>query len=90
MSVGQYTTQLCFMSDYHKKRYLYLKEYLKVFKIPIIIFSSINSILSVGLQPYLEQCHISAMVAGISLVVLFSEALNCAYISPSLSQITDI
>ena len=30
------------MSDYHKKRYLYLKEYLKVFKIPIIIFSSIN------------------------------------------------
>ena len=24
------------MSDYHKKRYLYLKEYLKVFKIPII------------------------------------------------------
>ena len=57
------------MSDYHKKRYLYLKEYLKVFKIPIIIFSSINSILSVGLQPYLEQGHISAMVAGISLVV---------------------
>ena len=57
------------MSDYHKKRYLYLKEYLKVFKIPIIIFSSINSILSVGLQPYLEQGHISAMVAGISLIV---------------------
>ena len=57
------------MSEYHKKRYLYLKEYLKVFKIPIIIFSSINSILSVGLQPYLEQGHISAMVAGISLIV---------------------
>ena len=29
----------------------------------------INSILSVGLQPYLEQGHISAMVAGISLIV---------------------
>ena len=40
-----------------------------VFKIPIIIFCSINSILSVGLQPYLEQGHISAMVAGISLIV---------------------
>ena len=57
------------MSDYHKKRFLYLKEYLKVFKIPIIIFSSINSILSVGLQPYLEQENISAIVAGISLIV---------------------
>ena len=57
------------ISDYHKKRFLYLKEYLKVFKIPIIIFSSINSILSVGLQPYLEQENISAIVAGISLIV---------------------
>ena len=43
------------MSDYHKKRYLYLKETLKIFKIPIIILSSVNSICAVGLQPYLEQ-----------------------------------
>ena len=57
------------MSDYHKKRYLYLKETLKIFKIPIIILSSVNSICAVGLQPYLEQGHISALVSGISLVV---------------------
>ena len=57
------------MSEYHKKRYLYLKETLKIFKIPIIILSSVNSICAVGLQPYLEQGHISALVSGISLVV---------------------
>ena len=57
------------MSDYHKKRYLYVKETLKIFKIPIIILFSVNSICAVGLQPYLEQGHISALVSGISLVV---------------------
>ena len=57
------------MSDYHKKRYFYLKENLKIFKIPIIILSSANSIISVGTQPYLEQGHISALVSGISLIV---------------------
>jgi hypothetical protein len=57
------------MSDYHKKRYLNLKETLKYFKIPSIIFSSVNAICAVGLQPYLEQGHISALVSGISLIV---------------------
>ena len=57
------------MSDYHKKRYLYLKETLKIFKIPIIILSSVNSICAVGLQPYLAQGHISALDSSISLVV---------------------
>ena len=57
------------MSDYHKKRYLYLKERKKLFKIPIIILSSLNSVFSVGSQPYLEQGHISALVSGISLIV---------------------
>ena len=57
------------MSDYHKKRYLYLKDTLKIFKIPIIILSSLNSVFSVGSQPYLEQAHISALVSGISLIV---------------------
>lgn len=57
------------MSDYHKKRYLYLKDTLKIFKIPIIILSSLNSIVAVGSQPYLEQGHISALVSGISLIV---------------------
>jgi hypothetical protein len=57
------------MSKYHKKRYMSLKETLKIFKIPIIIFSSVNSILSVGLQSYVEQGIISAVVSFISLVV---------------------
>ena len=42
---------------------------MKIFKIPIIILSSLNSIVAVGSQPYLEQGHISALVSGISLVV---------------------
>ena len=31
------------MSDYYKKRYLYLKETLKIFKIPIVGIGGINA-----------------------------------------------
>ena len=57
------------MSDYHKKRYLHLREHLKVYKIPIIVLSSANSIISVGLQPYVDQGLISALVSLVSLFV---------------------
>lgn len=56
------------LSKEHKTRYFTLKENLKYYKIPVIIFSSINSIVSVGLQPYLPQGTISMMTCLLALI----------------------
>ena len=56
------------MSDHHKKNYAYYKEKLKFYKIPVIIISGINSVVSVGLQPYMDQGAISAATCLLSLV----------------------
>lgn len=47
------------MSEHHKKNYQYYKSQLKYYKIPVIIISGLNSVIAVGLQPYLEQGIIS-------------------------------
>jgi hypothetical protein len=56
------------MSEYHKKRYYYFKGHLKYFRIPTIIFSAMNSVFSVGLQPYCPQSFISLICCFISLI----------------------
>jgi hypothetical protein len=56
------------MSEYHKKRYYYFKGHLKYFRIPTIVFSAMNSVFSVGLQPYCPQSIISLICCFISLV----------------------
>ena len=56
------------MSKHHKKRYIYLKGILRYFRIPIIILSGLNSVMSVGLQPYVEQGLISASTCMVSLL----------------------
>jgi hypothetical protein len=52
----------------HKKRYIKLKNTLKWFRIPIIVLSGMNSLLSVSLQNYLEQGIISISTAMVSLM----------------------
>ena len=52
----------------HKKRYFALKSYLKYFKIPNIIISSSNSVLSVGMSAYMPQSYISGMTCLLSLI----------------------
>ena len=47
------------MSNKHKKNYIYYKGQLKYYRIPVIIISGVNSVIAVGLQPYLEQGIIS-------------------------------
>jgi hypothetical protein len=47
------------LSKEHKKQYFRLKYTLQYFRLPVIILSGINSIVSVGLQPYLKQGTIS-------------------------------
>ena len=54
-------------SNTHKKRYLYLKHLLLYFRLPVIIISGFNSVISVGLQNYLEQASISAITCLLAL-----------------------
>jgi len=55
-------------SEYHKKNYYFFKGYLKYFRIPTIILSGLNSVFSVGLQPYMSQGIISILCCSISLI----------------------
>lgn len=57
------------MSNEHRKRYFILKGNLRYFKVPIIVISAISSVLSVGLQPYMEQNHISIITCILALSV---------------------
>lgn len=56
------------LSNYHKKRYFILKENLKYYRLPVIVISGVNSIVSVGLQPYLKQSTISIMTCLLALI----------------------
>jgi len=56
------------LSKEHKKRYFALKENLKYYRLPVIVLSGINSIVSVGLQPYLQQGAISIITCLLALV----------------------
>lgn len=60
-------TNSILMSNYHKKRFYHYKGLLKYFRIPLIIISAINSVFSVGLQPFLEQGTISVICCLLSL-----------------------
>ena len=67
-----------YLQEEHRRMYLYLKCQLYYYRIPIIIFSSVNSVLSVGLSNYVPQsttsvinCMISLMCACISAIELF-------------------
>ena len=56
------------ISDYHKDRYYYQKGHLKYFRIPTIILAALNSVFSVGLQPYCSQSIISVLCCFISML----------------------
>ena len=56
------------LSKEHKKRYFYLLQTLKYFRLPVILLSGVNSIISVGLQPYVNQGAISMMTCLLALL----------------------
>ena len=56
------------MADYHKRRFIYYKGQLKYFRIPVIIISGINSVVSVGMTSYIEQGTISGITCLLSLL----------------------
>lgn len=55
------------LSKEHKTRYFDLKENLKYYRLPVIVISGVNSIVSVGLQPYMEQGAISMITCLLAL-----------------------
>jgi hypothetical protein len=55
------------LSNEHKRRYFTLNEKLKYYRLPVIVLSGINSIVSVGLQPYIEQGVISIITCLLAL-----------------------
>jgi hypothetical protein len=55
------------LNKIHKKRYLELQQSLKYFRIPIIILSSVNSIVSVS-QQFIPQSYITATNSLLSLI----------------------
>jgi len=79
------------MSEFHKNRYSELRDKLKFFKIPIIVFSGINSVIAVGMSNYMDQDTISmincllALICGIigsiELYLKLAENMNIEYLS---------
>jgi len=55
------------LATFHKKKYYEYKGYLKYFKLPLIVLSSITSIASMGLTNYMEQKDISLLTCLLSL-----------------------
>jgi hypothetical protein len=64
-NIRQNCVVLC---EQHKKQYFYLKSWLKYFRLPCIILSSINAVASIGLQSYMDQKHVSLLNCLISLI----------------------
>lgn len=56
------------LSKEHSKTYFSLKNNLQYYRLPVIILSGFNSIISVGTQPYLAQSIISVMTCLIALI----------------------
>ena len=55
------------MNEEHKKRYIVLEGNLRYFRLPVIVIAGVNSVVSVGFQPYLDQQTISAVTCLLSL-----------------------
>jgi len=80
-----------YLQEEHRVLYLRLKCMLYYYRIPIIIFSSLNSVFSVGLSIYIPQqttsvinCLISLLCACISAIELFlgvNKSLDCSLAS---------
>jgi len=56
------------LSEEHKKNFFRFKNALQYFRLPLIVISGINSVISVGMQNYLEQKTISGITCVLSLI----------------------
>jgi hypothetical protein len=56
------------MRKQHTKNYLSFKSTLKYYKIPVIVISACNSVLSVGAEKYIAQQYISGITCMLALL----------------------
>lgn len=56
------------LSNEYKRQYFSLKSSLQYYKLPVIVISTFNASLSVGLQPYCEQQTISVITCLLALI----------------------
>jgi hypothetical protein len=64
------------MYKYHLCRYFQYKRILPVFRVPVLILNALNSVFSVGLQPYMEQSLISVLNCLISLIATLINSIE--------------
>jgi len=56
------------MRKQHTKNYLYYKSTLKYYRIPVIVISACNSVISVGAERYISQHYISGITCMLALL----------------------
>lgn len=64
------------MYKYHLCRYFQYKRVLPIFRVPVLILNALNSVFSVGLQPYMEQSLISVLNCFISLIATIINSIE--------------
>jgi hypothetical protein len=64
------------LSQLNRTNYLYLSKQIKYFKIPVIFFSSLNSIFAVSLNSYMSQPSVSLLNCLISFMVSLISSLE--------------
>ena len=57
------------LEDYHKNVYFILKKYNLLYKIPILILSSVNGIVSIFPSEYISQPRITLINCGLSFII---------------------
>tara|TARA_B100000212_G_C27156538_1_gene439828 strand:- start:35 stop:580 length:546 start_codon:yes stop_codon:yes gene_type:complete len=57
-----------YRENLHRKNFYYYKSYSKYFQIPLIIISSCNSVISIGLGNYTNQNNVSATTCLLSML----------------------
>lgn len=74
-------------AEKHRVQYFHLQGYLKYFRVPSIILSTVASVMSVGLQPYAPQKDISLVTCVIMLCVGILNSLELYLkIQPSMEN----
>ena len=58
-----------YLYEEHKTTFFKFKNYLQYFRLPIIVISGLTSVISVGMQHYLEQQAISGITCVLNLII---------------------
>jgi hypothetical protein len=57
------------LEDYHKNKYFAVKKTSVYYKLPVIVLSSVNGLIAVSLNQYINQNLVSGINAGISFII---------------------